>query len=348
MDKEAIRLTSLAHGGGCGCKIAPSILSEMLASLPRQIADPALLVGTETSDDAAVYQINDRQAVVATTDFFMPIVDDPFDFGRIAAANALSDIYAIGGRPLMALAVVGMPVDKLPVKIIGDILAGGAAACEAAGICIAGGHSIDAPEPIYGLVAIGLVDVDAVKRNNGAEAGDVLILGKALGVGILSAALKRGDLDDSGYGELLDTTTRLNAVGADLAEISGVHAMTDVTGFGLLGHLLELCRGAGLQATVDLARLPILPCARGLAMAGLKTGASGRNWASYGHEVRLPETLPDWRRDLLCDPQTNGGLLVSCAPADAGRVLRLFHEQGHAQAGEIGVMAAGDVGVDVR
>ncbi len=348
MDKEAIRLTSLAHGGGCGCKIAPSILSEMLASLPRQVADPALLVGTETSDDAAVYQINDRQAVVATTDFFMPIVDDPFDFGRIAAANALSDIYAIGGRPLMALAVVGMPVDKLPVEIIGDILAGGAAACEAAGISIAGGHSIDAPEPIYGLVAIGLVDVDAVKRNSGAEVGDVLILGKALGVGILSAALRRGDLDGPGYGELLETATRLNAVGADLAEISGVHAMTDVTGFGLLGHLLELCRGAGLQATVDLARLPILPSARGLAMAGLKTGASGRNWASYGHEVRLPETLPEWQRNLLCDPQTNGGLLVSCAPADAGRVLRLFHEQGHAEASEIGTMAAGDVCVVVH
>jgi selenide,water dikinase len=348
MNKESIRLTSLAHGGGCGCKIAPSILSKMLASLPRPVADPALLVGTETSDDAAVYQINDRQAVVATTDFFMPIVDEPFDFGRIAAGNALSDIYAIGGRPLMALAVVGMPVDKLPVEIIGDILAGGAAACEAAGISIAGGHSIDAPEPIYGLAAIGLVDVDAVKRNSGAEAGDILILGKALGVGVLSAALKRGDLDGSGYAELLETTTRLNAVGADLAEISGVHAMTDVTGFGLLGHLLEVCRGAGLRASVDLARVPIIASARGLAMAGLETGASGRNWASYGHEVRLPERLPYWQRGLLCDPQTNGGLLVSCAPADAGRVLRLFHEQGHADACEIGTMAAGDACVEVR
>ena len=348
MDQEVIRLTSLSHGGGCGCKIAPALLNEMLSKLPRQFAAPALMVGTETGDDAAVYKINDRQALVATTDFFMPIVDDAFDFGRIAATNALSDVYAIGGQPLFALAIVGMPIDKLPVETIQDILAGGTAACEAAGIPIAGGHSIDAPEPIYGLVAIGLVDPDNVKRNNEAKAGDVLILGKGLGIGILSAAMQKGELDRQGYKEMVETTTQLNSVGGDLAEISGVHAMTDVTGFGLLGHLLEVCRGSGLAASLDVERIPILPTARELAMAGLNTGAAGRNWASYGHEVTLPDDLPDWQKNLLVDPQTSGGLLVSCDPADADHVLDLFRDRGFALAGAIGAMQEGAAGVTVR
>ena len=348
MDEAPIRLTTLSHGGGCGCKIAPAILSEMLSALPAQHPAPALLVGIETSDDAAVYQINETQAVVATTDFFMPIVDDPFDFGRIAAANALSDIYAIGARPLMALAVVGMPIDKLPVATIARILAGGAAACETAGIMVAGGHSIDAPEPIYGLVAIGLADVATIKRNSAAEAGDVLILGKPLGIGILSAALKQGDLDAAGYQEMLGLTTRLNSVGADLARIQGVHAMTDVTGFGLLGHLLELCRGAGLEATIGMAELPIIANAENLARQGMKTGASGRNWDSYGHQVHLADGIEAWQRDLLTDPQTNGGLLVSAAPEAVAAVLAAFHDAGHREATVIGAMAAGAAGVEVR
>jgi selenide,water dikinase len=334
MDKQIIRLSSLSHGGGCGCKIAPALLNEMLSKLPSQFAAPALLVGTETGDDAAVYKINDRQALVATTDFFMPIVDDAFDFGRIAATNALSDVYAIGGQPLFALAIVGVPVDKLPVETVQDILAGGAAACEAAGIPIAGGHSIDAPEPIYGLVAVGLVDPDNVKRNNEAKAGDVLILGKGLGIGILSAAMKKNELNSEGY--------------KDLGKIGGVHAMTDVTGFGLLGHLLEVCRGSKLTASLHMERIPILPTARELAMAGLNTGAADRNWASYGHQVTLPEGVPDWQKNLLVDPQTNGGLLVSCDPTDADQVLGLFRDQGFTLAGEIGVLQEGAVGIVVQ
>jgi selenide,water dikinase len=348
MDKVVIRLTSLSHGGGCGCKIAPAVLSEMLSKLPRQLAAPALMVGTESGDDAAVYRINDRQALVATTDFFMPIVDDGFDFGRIAATNALSDVYAVGGQPLLALAVVGMPVDKLPVETVQEILAGGTAACEAAGIPIAGGHSIDAPEPIYGLVAIGLVDPDRVKRNDTARAGDVLILGKALGIGILSAAMKQGALDREGYAELIETTTQLNSVGADLAEIDGVHAMTDVTGFGLLGHLLEVCRGSGGAARLEAESIPILARAGELARQGLNTGAAGRNWASYGHEVTMPGELPEWQRNLLVDPQTSGGLLVSCDPADVAQVMDLFHDQGYASAAAIGAMEPGVPGVAVH
>ncbi|MBT6386842.1 MAG: selenide, water dikinase SelD, partial [Alphaproteobacteria bacterium] len=241
MDAQNIRLTTLSHGGGCGCKIAPAVLSDMLSALPQGLMDPNLLVGRENGDDAAVYRINDNQAVVATTDFFMPIVDDAFDFGRIAATNALSDVYAVGGKPFMALALVGMPLDKLPIEQMQQILAGGAEVCQSVGIMVAGGHSIDAPEPIYGLVALGLVDPAKIKRNDTAQDGDVLILGKPLGVGILSAALQKGELDHAGYAEMIAATTKLNTVGADLAELDSVHALTDVTGFGLMGHLLEVC-----------------------------------------------------------------------------------------------------------
>ena len=342
-----IRLTTLSHGGGCGCKIAPALLAQMLAELPLPGSFPDLLVGSDTSDDAAVYRLNSEQAIVATTDFFMPIVDDAFDFGRIAATNALSDVYAMGGKPILALAVVGMPVDKLPLETIRRILAGGASVCAAAGIPLAGGHSIDAPEPIYGLAALGLVHPDRVKRNDQAQAGDVLILGKPLGIGILSAALKKGQLGEAGYAQLIAQTTRLNSVGSALGEMGGVHAMTDVTGFGLLGHLLEICRGSGLGADIAFADLPLLDTAAQLARLGYATGAAARNWDSFGAAVELGTGFPEWQRKLLCDPQTSGGLLVSCDAASADEVLGLFHSQGFGHARAIGRMIAGDIRVNV-
>ncbi|HET9699523.1 MAG TPA: selenide, water dikinase SelD [Burkholderiales bacterium] len=343
-----IRLTQFSHGGGCGCKIAPAVLSEILAKAPLPQLHPDLLVGTESSDDAAVYRINDSQAIVATTDFFMPIVDDPYDFGRIAATNAISDVYAMGGRPFLALAIVGMPIDKLPVGVIQNILAGGADVCRQAGIPIAGGHSIDAPEPIYGLVALGLVHPDRVKRNDRARPGDVLILGKGLGVGILSAALKKGKLSAAGYREMVDTTTQLNSAGADLSELQEVHALTDVTGFGLLGHLMEIARGSGLAAEVEFDALPVLPTALSLAQEGHATGASDRNWASYGAAVSLPGDFPAWKAKLLTDPQTSGGLLVACAPEALQDVMRIFADHGFARATVIGRMLAGQPGIRVR
>jgi selenide,water dikinase len=342
---EPIRLTQFSHGGGCGCKIAPSVLREILADTPfasnLAAAYPDLLVGIEHGDDAAVYRLNDEQAIVATTDFFMPIVDDPFEFGRIAAANALSDVYAMGGRPLFALAIVGMPIGKLPNDVIRQILAGGEAVCRQAGIPIAGGHSIDAPEPIYGLVGIGVVDPRKVKQNASGQAGDHLILGKPLGVGIYSAALKKGLLSAEQYAAMIATATQLNTAGADLAGTAGVHAMTDITGFGLLGHLLEITRASKVSARVEIGRLPLLPGVSELAQAGHVTGASGRNWASYGHEAQLDAGIADWQRALLTDPQTSGGLLVSCAADARDSVLDIFRRHGFAQATEIGRLHAG-------
>ncbi|MBR7620302.1 selenide, water dikinase SelD [Phenylobacterium sp. 20VBR1] len=337
---DAVRLTSLAHGGGCGCKIAPAVLQDILARMPAAAAFPNLLVGTETSDDAAVWRLNDTQALVATTDFFMPVVDDPFDFGRIAATNALSDIYAMGGKPILALAIVGMPIDKLAPETIGQILAGGASVCAAAGIPVAGGHSIDSVEPIYGLVALGLVHPDRVLKNSAAKPGDVLILTKALGVGVLSAAFKQEKLDDAGYEALIASTTQLNAVGEVLAAQDGVHAMTDVTGFGLLGHALEMARGAGLTAHVDPDGAAILPGVEALARAGVRTGASVRNWASYGASVEAPGDLADWKRDLLCDPQTSGGLLIAVDPAAVERVMALVKGAGFGLATVVGRLGA--------
>ena len=335
------RLTSLSHGGGCGCKIAPGVLEGILRSAPALPVPPELLVGTETSDDAAVYRINDRQAVVATTDFFMPIVDDPTDFGRIAATNAISDVYAMGATPIFALALVGMPVNRLSTATIGAILAGGAAACQAAGIVVAGGHTIDSVEPIYGLVAIGLVDPAHLKRNADARAGDVLILGKPLGVGICSAALKKGALDGAGYARMVATTTRLNTPGPDLARLEGVHAMTDVTGFGLAGHALEMARGAGCAVRLDPARLPVLEGTRDLIAAGHVTGASARNWDSYGARITAPG-LSDTDRALITDPQTSGGLLVACAPDSVDQVLACFARHGFAEAAVIGGITPGE------
>ena len=333
-----IRLTRFSHGGGCGCKIAPAVLTEILSSTPVRAIPEELLVGIESSDDAAVYRVNEHQAVIATTDFFTPIVDDPFDFGRIAATNALSDVYAMGARPIFALAVVGMPLDKLPIEAIRTILSGGESVCAAAGIPVAGGHSIDTLEPIYGLVALGLVHPGKVKRNNRARAGDALILGKPLGVGILSAALKKGELSRSGYEQMMSVTTQLNTAGVKLAELADVHAMTDVTGFGLAGHLLEICRGSKLAATVRFDDLPLLSEALDWARRGTATGASARNWASYGEAVSLPDGFPAWKRNLITDPQTSGGLLVACSREAQQQVLDIFEKEGFEDSRSIGYL----------
>ena len=347
-DLAPLRLTQFSHGGGCGCKIAPKVLSAIIAKSGPSLLPKELLVGIETADDAAVYRINDRQAIVATTDFFMPIVDDPYDFGAIAATNAISDVYAMGGTPLFALALVGMPIDKLPVATIRRILDGGEAACAKAGIPIAGGHTIDSVEPIYGLVAIGLVDPANLKRNAGARPGDALVLGKPLGVGIYSAALKKERLDPAGYAAMIASATKLNTPGIRLGTMPAVHALTDVTGFGLLGHLLEICRASGAGASVDFARVPLLPGAADLARAGFVTGASGRNWAGYGSDVVEGAGVGAVERALLTDPQTSGGLLVACAPEIAADVLALFRGDGFDGAAVIGEIVAGAPRVTVR
>ena len=347
MSEEKIRLTQLSHGGGCGCKIAPAVLEKILAGMAPGIIPPQLLVGTETCDDAAVYQINAQQAIVATTDFFMPIVDDPFDFGRIAATNAISDVYAMGGTPLFALALVGMPVNVLPLDTIGLILQGGAAVCRAAGIPIAGGHTIDSVEPIYGLVAIGLVNPAHLKRNSAAKPGDKLILGKQVGVGVYSAALKKDQLHASDYDTLIETTTQLNTPGPVLACLDGVHAITDVTGFGLLGHLMEMCKGSNVRARLNFADVPRLARAMDFVEAGYITGASGRNWASYGGAVNLAAGLDATAKALLTDPQTSGGLLVSCAPDTVTEVLSIFLQQGFSHVSVIGEVGEGEPGIDV-
>jgi len=345
--KNIPRLTSLSHGGGCGCKIAPGVLQQIISKSSVALLPKELLVGIETSDDAAVYQINDTQAIVATTDFFMPIVDDPYDFGRIAATNAISDVYAMGGTPLFALALVGMPINVLPLDTIKKILDGGESVCREAGIPIAGGHTIDSVEPIYGLVAIGLVNPKNLKRNAGAKPGDKLILGKPIGVGVLSAALKKEKLSADGYAAMIASTTKLNTPGIKLGAMDAVHALTDVTGFGLAGHLLEICRGSGVGATISFSSLPMLDGVHDLAAAGFITGASGRNWAGYGHDIELAPQLGDVERNLLSDPQTSGGLLVACNPAAVNDVLAIFNAEGFMQAAVIGEMNNGSPKVTV-
>ena len=340
MDMQ-VRLTQFSHGGGCGCKIAPGVLEKILAKGAPGILPKDLLVGIETSDDAAVYRINERQAIVATTDFFMPIVDDPFDFGAIAATNAISDVYAMGGQPLFALALVGMPVNQIPLEVIRKILEGGESVCARAGIPIAGGHTIDSVEPIYGLVAIGLVDPRNLKRNAGAQAGDKLVLGKPIGVGIHSAALKKGKLDESGYKAMIAATTKLNTPGTRLGQLPDVHALTDVTGFGLLGHLLEIAKGSGLGARLDWKSIPLLPGAIEFAREGVVTGASARNWTGYGDRVKLGAGLGDAERAVLTDPQTSGGLLVACSPSACEAVLGIFHKEGFDRAAIVGEIVTG-------
>jgi selenide,water dikinase len=337
-----VRLTGFSHGGGCGCKIAPGVLKDILSrSACGGFVPPDLLVGIETADDAAVYRLNDEQALIATTDFFMPIVDDPHDFGRIAATNAISDVYAMGGRPILALAIVAMPVNRLPVEVIGRVLEGGESVCRAAGIPVAGGHTIDSVEPIYGLVVLGLAHPRHVRRNADARPGDVLVLGKPLGVGVMSAALKQQRLDAQGYAAMLATTTQLNTPGPELAALPGLHALTDVTGFGLAGHALEMARGAQVSITVDWPNVPLLPGVVALAQAGCVTGASGRNWAGYGADVALDPGLPPVAQALLTDPQTSGGLLASCAPGSVEAVLQVFRAHGFAQAAVVGRVSEG-------
>jgi selenide,water dikinase len=344
-ERAPIRLTQLAHGGGCGCKVAPAVLREILQGVDRAPVPKALLVGIETSDDAAVYQVSASQAIVATTDFFMPIVDDPFDFGAIAATNALSDVYAMGATPLFALAIVGMPIATLPVDTIRRILDGGQSTCLRAGIPVAGGHTIDTAEPIYGLVAIGSVDPRHLQRNVGARPGDVIVLGKPLGVGIYGAAEKRGELPPACYRAMIDSTTRLNTPGIALAPIGDVHALTDVTGFGLIGHLLEMCRGGNVSASIAFDRLPLLPQVRALAASGFVTGASKRNWDGYGNDVRASGSIGDVERAIATDPQTSGGLLVACAPSAVDAVLDVFRREGFGDAAPIGKFEAGAPGV---
>jgi len=341
---DAPRLTSLSHGGGCGCKIAPGVLSEILKNTNRMPMPPELLVGIETADDAAVYQLTEDIALIATTDFFMPIVDDPFDFGRIAATNAISDVYAMGGKPIMALALVGMPINVLSTEVIGKILEGGESVCRAAGIPIAGGHTIDSVEPIYGLVALGVVHPKRVKRNADARPGDRLVLGKPIGVGVLSAALKKESLSAAGYAQMIATTTQLNTPGPELAAMDGVHALTDVTGFGLAGHALELARGAKATVVIDWSRVPLLPEVRELAERGMVTGASGRNWAGYQGDVSLPEGFSAIDQALLTDPQTSGGLLVTCDANAVDDVIALFHRHGFDAAAEIGEVVGDEPG----
>ena len=330
MNAPILRLTALAHGGGCGCKLSPAVLRELLAEQPAAAPFANLLVGTETGDDAAVWRLDDETCIVATTDFFMPMVDDPFDFGRIAATNALSDVYAMGGKPIFALAVLGMPINSMPTSMIREILRGGAAMAAEAGIPVAGGHAV-----------IGLVSTKALRRNSEACPGDALILTKPLGVGIYSAAIKKGALSDDGYREMLGFMTRLNVVGAELARMQEVHAMTDVTGFGLLGHALEMARGAGVTVRLRVDEAPLLDQAETLARAGFVTGASHRNWASYGEAVSLPTEFDDWRRLLLADPQTSGGLLVACDAQAAPAILARIRE-GDPRAAIVGSIEAGD------
>ncbi|HEY4142649.1 MAG TPA: selenide, water dikinase SelD [Pseudolabrys sp.] len=348
MNIPMVRLTSLAHGGGCGCKLAPSVLQNLLVDQPLATPYRQLLVGTETGDDAAVWQLEDGTCVIATTDFFTPVVDDPTDFGRIAATNAISDVYAMGGKPIFALAILGIPIDKIAPETVRDILKGGASVCAAAGIPVAGGHSIDVPEPIYGLAVIGICKTEEVRRNSDARPDDALILTKPLGVGIYSAAIKKGVLSGSGYADMIATTTLLNKVGAELAKDPAVHAVTDVTGFGLLGHGLEVARGSKLAVVINPDNLPLLPEAAALAQQGFVTGASIRNWASYGEAVTLPGGLPDWRRHLLTDPQTSGGLLVSCAQEKADAIVRTINAAGYLAARIIGRVETGAPGVRIE
>jgi selenide, water dikinase len=348
MTDANFRLTDLAHGGGCGCKLAPSVLQQLLSHQSPMAPYADLLVGNEKGDDAAVWQVDDQTCVIATTDFFMPIVDDPRDFGRIAATNAISDIYAMGGRPIMALAILGMPLGKIEISTVRAILEGGASICAEAGIPVAGGHSIDSVEPIYGLAVIGICHPSEVRRNSGALAGDALLLTKALGVGLYSSAFKKLSLDDSGYREMLDSTTLLNRIGTTLAKDPSVHAVTDVTGFGLLGHGLEMARGSGVGISVDFEALPLLHQARALAENGFVTGASGRNWASYGEDVRLPDDFSGWKRALLTDPQTSGGLLIACAPNRAETLRTEIREAGYPAVAIIGEATEGSPVISVR
>ena len=337
----------MAHGGGCGCKLSPAVLATLLGDMREAQPFKQLLVGTETGDDAAVWQIDEHTCLISTTDFFMPMVDDPRDFGRIAATNAISDVYAMGGRPIFALAILGMPLGKLAPDRVREILDGGREVCQKAGIPVAGGHSIDTPEPIYGLAVNGICAPSELRRNCDAKAGDLIILTKPVGVGIYSAAFKKEALSPADYADMLATMTTLNQIGAELGRDPGVHAMTDVTGFGVLGHALGMARGSGLRFVLRSEAIPLLPRAIELAQQGYITGASGRNWESYGAAVALAADCPLWWRQILTDPQTSGGLLVACAADRANILLGSIRDAGYPSASIIGEMRAGAAGIEV-
>jgi len=327
MQESPIRLTAYSHGAGCGCKLSPAVLHGILSAVDRSERFPALLVGNETKDDAAVVDLGDGTGLITTTDFFMPIVDDPRTFGRIAAANAISDVYAMGGTPLVAIAILGWPLDKLPEAVAGEVVDGGRSICSEAGIPLAGGHSIDCPEPLFGLAVTGRVPLDRLRRNDGGQPGDVLFLTKPLGVGMITTAEKRGAVDPKDLAAAVASMQGLNTFGPALAALPGVHALTDVTGFGLLGHLLEMCEGAGCAAELDPDAVPALhpDALRRYHAAGCVPGGARRNWASYSTRV---ESVDGFARDLLCDPQTSGGLLVSTSPATAPDVAALLAASG--------------------
>lgn len=322
---EPIKLTQYSHGAGCGCKISPAILDKILHSPIKTPIDPRLLVGNAERDDAAVWDLNDGQALISTTDFFMPIVDDPYDFGRIASANAISDVYAMGGKPILAIAILGWPIDKLPPETAQKVLEGSRAICAEAGISLAGGHSIDCPEPVFGLAVNGLVAINQLKRNSTATPGCRLFLTKALGVGILSTAQKKGLLQPEDAAIALKSMTTLNSVGEKLSQIQGVKAMTDVTGFGLLGHLAEMCEGSQVSATIEFGKIPTIATIRHYLDQKCIPGGTRRNWASYGHKIG---PLTEEQRYILADPQTSGGLLIAAAPEAVEEITVLLKAQG--------------------
>ena len=319
-----VRLTQYSHGAGCGCKISPKVLTQILAQVPTQLRDPRLLVGYDTRDDAAVYRLDDERAIVSTTDFFMPIVDDPVDFGAIASVNAISDIYAMAARPLIAIAILGWPLDELPATIAGQVLVGARDACARAGIPLAGGHSIDAPEPIFGLAVTGVVHPRQIRSNDLAKPGDELYLTKPLGVGILTTAQKRGVLAPQDFARVRGLMLELNDLGAELCSVEAVHSLTDVTGFGLLGHLLEMCEASGVYADIELARVPQLDVLPRYVAQRTFPGGTARNFDSYGHKIA---PLTQDAINILCDPQTSGGLLIAVAPGGRDEFLRIAEQR---------------------
>ena len=324
-----IKLTQYSHGAGCGCKIAPKVLDEILKTSIQPREFPNLLVGNQSRDDAAVYDLGNGMALISTTDFFMPIVDDPFDFGRIASANAISDVYAMGGKPLMAVAILGWPVEKLAVEYAQKILEGGRRICEEAGIPLAGGHSIDSPEPIFGLAVTGMVSKENLKRNNTAREGDYLFLTKPLGVGVLSTAQKRGLLKDEFLINMIEQMSALNAIGEQLGKVKGVHAMTDITGFGLLGHLIEMAEGSNLSAELYYEKIKTAPGVKEYILKRVFPDATTRNWSSYSNKVKFEKSVNIMEAfTLLPDPQTNGGLLVSIGEESVGELKEIFLNNG--------------------
>ncbi len=329
MSEETTRLTQYSHGAGCGCKIAPKVLDEILKSNSLSPTDKKLLVGNSSKDDAAVYDLGNGTALISTTDFFMPIVDDAFDFGRIASANAISDVYAMGGKPLLAIAILGWPVEKLPAALAQQVLEGSRKICEEAGIPLAGGHSIDSTEPIFGLAVSGLVDINNLKKNNTAKEGDMIFITKPIGVGILSTAQKRGLLKEEYLPVMINQMSQLNKIGEALGRIKGVTAMTDVTGFGLLGHLIEMAEGSGLSAQINYNALPVIEGAREYLQQRIVPDATYRNWNSYSDKVKFEKGVNVMEAfNLLPDPQTNGGLLITADETSLQEVKKLLRENG--------------------